>query len=420
MKSAGAMKILFLADSALPHAGGSRVYYHNLYKRLARLHGDRVTVVTKKVPRWREFDAVEAGGGFTVIRHFRPAGNWKYYQLHKLLLPLLHIAFLTAKIRPDLIHVGDLYPQGAIAWLLKTVFGVPYVAYCHGEEVTQIDQCRSERILRDAVYRRADAVIAASNFARQNLLRIGVAEEKIVKINPGVDMKQFAPGPAPAGLVQRFSLEGKFVILTVARLVRRKGHENMLKAVAQIAGACPDLRYLIVGTGPEEDNLRRLANQLGIADLVHFAGYVPSADLPDCYRACDVLAMPNFEESGTGDVEGFGMVFLEANAVGKPVIAGRSGGTAEAVLDGVTGYLCDPHDVDALATLLRTLAADRELCRRLGAQGLARVREEFHWDSRAARLHAFSAELLERRRTTTPRPEQTVSVSRPDRAASVK
>lgn len=390
------MNILFTADAYLPHAGGSRVYYHNVYKRLADAYGDRLTVLTKQVPGWQEFDQQVTADTFRVIRRSRPLATWKFHQLHKLLVPLAHTVAAARQVKPDILHAGDLYPQGLIAWILKKVLGLPYLVYCHGEEITQMDRRRLEPLMRNMIYRGADGVIACSNFARENLIRIGVPRERIQKINPGVDSLRFTPGPPSPDLVKRFSLEGKQVLLTVARLVPRKGHATVIAALARMARTNPNVRYLIVGTGPEQERLSDLVRELHLDDFVIFAGYVADSELPDYYRTCDLLVMPNFEEANSGDIEGFGMVFLEANAAGKPVIAGRSGGTAEAVLDGVTGYLVDPHDLESLVDRLQALLTDPALYHRLGAKALERARDEFSWQSRAAHIHEFTAAIVNR------------------------
>ncbi|HWC00682.1 MAG TPA: glycosyltransferase family 4 protein [Bryobacteraceae bacterium] len=390
------MKILFTADAYLPHAGGSRVYYHNVYKLLAEEHRDSVTVLTKEVPGWQAFDEQAASAQFHVIRRSKPLAAWKYHQLHTLLIPLGHTLSVLRKTKPDVLHIGDLYPQGLIGWMLKRLTGFPYIAYCHGEEITQMDRRRLEPIMRNCIYRDADGVIACSSFARENLIRIGVPKERITKINPGVDYLRFTPGPPSRELVQRFGLEGKRVLLTVARLVPRKGHAAVIEALAKIGHAASDIRYLVVGTGPELERLRGMVREKRLEQVVTFVGYVPDADLPDYYRAGDIMVMPNFEEPGSGDIEGFGMVFLEANAAGKPAIAGHSGGTAEAVLDGVTGYLVDPHNVDHLAARLHSLLADDKLRSALGQTALARVREEFSWQSRAAAIREVTLRVLNR------------------------
>jgi phosphatidylinositol alpha-1,6-mannosyltransferase len=377
------MRIVALADAWLPHAGGSRVYYHHLYKELSN-RGWRTTVITKHVPGAKEFDR-GWDGAYKIIRRFQPAGSWKYHEVQKLLGPLAHAIAAVIRCRPAAVHACDIYPQGLIALILQSVTGLPYLTYAHGEEITQMDQQRLEPILRDAVYRNATTIIAASAFAVENLIRIGIARERIEKINPGVDHQRFSPGPPSIRIVERYGLGGRRVLLTVARLIPRKGHAAVLKALTQLLPRMPDLTYVIAGTGPEETHLRVLASELGIAHAVRFAGYVPDDILPDLYRSADVFIMPNSEI--TGDIEGFGMVFLESNACGKPVIAGRSGGTAESVIDGVNGFRIASDDIDGLSQRIECLMQDLDLRMRLGNLGLERARREFNWANSGERLH---------------------------------
>jgi phosphatidylinositol alpha-1,6-mannosyltransferase len=377
-------KILFLADCFLPHAGGSRVYYFNLYSRLAATYGEHVTVLTKKVPGWQEFDARESRKDLRIIRRFQPLPDLTLKHLPKIVLPLAEAAGRALVGRTDVVHSGDFYPQGAIAILLKQSFGIPYLAYCHGEDITLTERYRHQRLLRNRLYRDADAVVAACEFARQSLLGIGISEERIVKITPGVDWERFAPRPRSEKLVRQFGLEDRRVLMTVARLTPRKGHATVLRAFARILPQVPNTTYLIVGSGAEREKLERLAAELGIWHAVRFAGYVPEQDLADFYNLCDLFVMMNQESDG--DIEGFGMVFLEASAAGKPVIGGRSGGTEDSILQGQTGFLVDPEDISELAASLLSLLESQELRERLGAAGRARAREDFSWSTRAERL----------------------------------
>ncbi len=389
-----ALKLLLLTDRFLPHAGGSRVYYYNLYKNLVSQYPDQVTVLTKKVPGWQEFDRRESGVLLKIVRRFHPLPHLKYRQLLKIVFPLADAIRFVRKNQVDLIHTGDLYPQGVMGLVLKHCFGIPYIAYCHGEEVTQMDQRRYQHLVRDRIYHHADAVVAAGGFAQKQLLRIGIPESRICKITPGVDWERFSPRSPREDLVRRFSLQDKKVLLTVARLYPRKGHDIALQAIARINAEFPDLRYLIVGEGPEEARLRRMAAELGLADTLTFVGHVPMEELPDFYHLCNFFVMPNREEPD-GDVEGFGMVFLEANAAGKAVVGGRSGGAADAILDTETGLLVKPKDVEGWAATIKLLLSNPNFCHQMGARGLDRVRSEFSWKSRAMQLRQLSREVVQ-------------------------
>jgi phosphatidylinositol alpha-1,6-mannosyltransferase len=389
------MRILLLTDCYLPHAGGARVYYHNLYRELVRDADNHVTILTSKVPGWQDFDRIESGERLRIVRIGSPLRNWKYHQYPKIIPPLLRGVSLLAGGKFDLIHFGDLYPQGVLSLWFKRVFGKPYVAYSHGEEITQTDLRRYQPRVRNAIFRGADIVVAANELARQNLLRIGIPGDRIRKINPGVDCCRFQPKEPPRDLIERHGLVGKRVILTVGRLVPRKGHRMVLEALRKLLPVMPELVYVIVGTGSEQEALRNIATDWNLTGSVRFAGYVKDADLPAYYNACDLYVMPNSEDKG--DLEGFGMVFTEANACGKAVVGGRSGGAAEAVIHGTTGVLVDPQNPDELADVLRSLLLDPTLRTRMGEQGMMRARSEFSWGSRARALDEVSREIIARK-----------------------
>jgi len=389
-----ATRSLLLSDSFLPHAGGSRVYYYHLYRNWAP---DRVTVLTKKVTGWQEFDRLESHEHFRIVRRFTPLRTTKYGELPKAVLPMTE-AFARALLEQiDVVHCGDLFPPGVIAMLLKWSLKVPFLAFCHGEEISQSARYRFQPRLRNRIYHSAEVVIANSELSRRLLLDLGVADERIRKITPGVDCAEFSPMPGDKDMASRYGLQNAQVLLTVARLVPRKGHDFVLRAVARLRHEFPNLRYVIAGLGPEEARLRRLAADLEIPELVTFVGYVPQEKLPDYYRLCDAMVMPNREQEG--DMEGFGMTFLEASAAGKPVIGGRSGGASEAVNDGISGMLVDPADLDQLTAAIRKLLVQPRMAEAMGTAGLKRARAEFDWSVRSAELREITRAVAARRLT---------------------
>lgn len=409
--TAPAAKVLLLTDAFLPRAGGSREYYYNIYRRLAASADIEVTVLTKKVPGWEEFDRQATSPGFRMRRRFRPLSSWKYGELPKGIGPFLHALWLAWKYSPDVVHAGDLYPQGLTALVLKKILGLPYIIYCHGEEITQTDCYRYQPLVRNHIYCNADAVVANSEFAKQQLLRIGVAHERLHKITPGVEAARFQNALPNSEFVNKHGLGRKTVILTVARLVPRKGHRAALQAFSRVCGEFPDAHYLIVGTGPEELRIRQQVQDLGLQERVTLAGFMPADQLPALYNLADVMLLANRREAD-GDIEGFGIVFLEANAAGKPVIGGRSGGAIEAIEDGSTGYLVDPDSPDEIAAALRRLLADPGLRNSLGAAGRKRSIEQYDWDSRAKALETVNRALLRGRSAGQPAPESFPAPSR--------
>ena len=399
------LHITLLTDAFLPHAGGSRFYYYNLLRRISET--DDVTVLTTKVPGWQTFDAKEQTPTFRIRRLFRPLRDLSYSQLPKLAGTVLRTAWFSARHRPDVLHCGDLYPPALTGVLLKKLFGLPFVAYCHGEDVTQTGERKYQPRIRNLIYRTADAVIANGAFAVEKLLEIGIPQHRIFKITPGLDSSVFFPDPG-GDLRQRFGLEDELVLLTVARLIPRKGHSRVIRAIASLGPDVPPFKYIIAGRGPQEQALRDLAAQLGVRDRVIFAGFVPDAEVNLYYNLADIVVMPNTEEEG--DIEGFGMVFLEANAAGKPVIGGRSGGTADAVQDGVTGYLVSSENNLELVERLRHLLTNEDLRRSMGAAALQRVQTDFAWEPRAALLRAITADIAAANQPKARKGRQRVAV----------
>jgi phosphatidyl-myo-inositol dimannoside synthase len=241
------------------------------------------------------------------------------------------------------------------------------------------------------VHRRASAIVANSHNTARELRAFGVPSEAIVVIHPAVDAARFELPAVDRNLRRRLAADDELLLLTVGRLQRRKGHDLVLRALAQLALDRPRVRYAIVGEGDERGALERLAGELQLGDLVTFVGEVSPEDLPGYYAAGDIFAHPNRVDGV--DVEGFGMVFLEAAAAGLPTIGGATGGVPEAIVDGETGFLVSGTDVAELATTIRRLSNSLDLRRCLGNAGQMRVRRQFTWEQATARLAAVHEQL---------------------------
>jgi phosphatidylinositol alpha-1,6-mannosyltransferase len=210
-------------------------------------------------------------------------------------------------------------------------------------------------------------------------------------VYPGVDARRFSPEADDGSLRLALAPRGELLLLSVGRLQRRKGHDLVLRALPELKKIVPKVRYVIVGDGNDRDTLQLLASELGIAGDVSFAGNVPDADLPAYFAACDVFVLPTRMESS--DFEGFGIVFLEAAAAGKPSIGGRNGGVPEAIVDGETGILVADGAVDELLESLRALCTSADLRHRMGAMARERAVRDFSWDRAAAAVAAIHGEL---------------------------
>jgi phosphatidylinositol alpha-1,6-mannosyltransferase len=283
---------------------------------------------------------------------------------------LWRVAGIVRDEKIDVICVGELTSGSWIAQWCKRLFGCRVINYIHGEEITVDMPYRFYGRARARHLADADAVVAVSEFTREALIRImHVDPAKIRLIHNGVDTERFQPGPSEPALIERHQLQGKFVLLTVGRLVPRKGIDHVLKALPEVLPQVPNLHYLIVGVGPYRDELEALTDALGLRPHVTFAGRIADEELAAYYRTCDLFLMPN-REMPDGDTEGFGLVFLEANACGKPVIGGRAGGAVEAVRDGDNGLLVDGGKPQEIGAAIVRLATDRALSERIAARAI--------------------------------------------------
>ncbi len=237
------------------------------------------------------------------------------------------------------------------------------------------------------VYRNAATNIVNSRNTGRLLEALGVPAERIHVAYPGVDATRFRPDIEGSDIRRRFAAQGETVLLSVGRLQRRKGHDLAIRAISRLDRSAP-VQYLIAGDGDERQRLEALARERGVAERVHFLGEVRAADLPRYYAACDIFLLPNRIDTD-GDIEGFGIVFLEAASTERPAIGGRSGGVPEAIADGETGVLVSGTDEEELTSAIQRLAASESLRRAMGTAGRQRVRREFTWERAAETVRAI-------------------------------
>jgi len=276
------------------------------------------------------------------------------------------------------VHAIRALPEGLVAWLVARLTFRPVVTYAHGEELTTWGRGWKYRAMRFAL-RHANTVVANSDYTRDELVRMGIDPGRIVLIYPGVNIQRFKPNLPCEDLKAGIGLApGQKLILSVGRLQRRKGFDMVVRSLPALIKEGLDVRYALIGIGEDQKYLAGLAQELGVADRVHLLGHVSEEDLPRWYNACDVFAMPNREING--DTEGFGMVFLEAAACGKPVIAGNAGGTGAAVKQGETGYRVEGASPDEVIRGLDKVLRNQENSRHLGENGYKRALQEFNWD----------------------------------------
>ena len=368
---------LLIPNASPPIVSGISTVFYQIWKRLPP---DRIMILAPKVPGCDEFDKKEP---FHIIRKKIPTGESGKDKLLKMVLNIFYTLYYTRKYNIGKLHCGQILSVGPAGLVCKKLFGVKYNVYVYGSETLRFGNSRMMSWLMKKVIEEAEELVPNSEFTMHEYERWGISQEKMVTIVPGVDIVFFHPEGKSRYLVEKHRLQDKQVIMTVGRLDERKGHDMVIRAVSHVVKQFPNVVYMIVGKGREEQRLKKLADNLKLQDLVVFAGFVADESLPDYYNLCDVFVLPKRETEShdqlKGDYEGFGVVFLEASACGKPVIAGKSGGSCEAVVDGVTGLMVDPRSESEIAHAIERILADKNFANRLGMAGRNRAEKEFDW-----------------------------------------
>lgn len=365
-------RYLVLTELFLPTKGGTAVWFAEVYRRLS---GKETHIVTADVPGAAAVDVTHSNTIHRISMHrvtwLRPESLGMYANL------FIKSLWLALTHRFTAIHAGRALPEGITAWLVARLTLHSVVIYAHGEELTTWGHGGKYKAMRFAL-RHADQVIANSEYTRDALIKMDVNPASIALIYPGVDVTRFHPGLACAELRQSVGVTdaGK-LILSVGRLSRRKGFDQVIQALPALIHTGLDIQYVLIGIGEDYDYLLDLARKHGVADRVHLLGHVSDDDLPRWYNACDVFIMPNREING--DTEGFGMVFIEAAACGKPAIAGQAGGTGAAVVDGVTGFRVDGTDTIAVTIALQRILENVQYAQQIGNRALTRAIKQFDW-----------------------------------------
>jgi phosphatidylinositol alpha-1,6-mannosyltransferase len=297
---------------------------------------------------------------------------------------------LVRRYECDSVFFGAAAPLGMLAPTLRRAGVRRLVGATHGHETGWVALPGARQLMR-RIAGGLDVVTYISEYTRARLAPALAGRTRLAQLSPGVDVDVFTPEADGARIRKRHGLGDAPVVVCVSRLVARKGQDVLVAGWPQVLARHPDARLLLVGSGPAEASLRRGVAARGLQDSVVFTGAVPAADLPDHYAAGDVFAMPCRTRRAGLDVEGLGMVFLEAAACGRPVVAGTSGGAPEAVQDGVTGHVVEPRSPQAVAAAVAGLLADPDRARAMGRAGRAWVERRWSWDSIARTF----AELLE-------------------------
>jgi phosphatidylinositol alpha-1,6-mannosyltransferase len=299
--------------------------------------------------------------------------------------------FAILREQPQVLHAGQPLETGWMAWFWAVIFRKPYILHCFGDEIALYWNARFAGHIMRFIAHRAAQITVISRYSAHKLQSLGLPAARISLVYPGVAWSQDEGNAAKMRDRAAQRRHGP-VLLTVGRLVTRKGHDRVISALPKILDRLPAVEYVIVGTGSEERRLRRLAEEMGVASAVRFVGSVPHHATRTYYEQCDVFVHPN-RELDNGEVEGFGIVFLEAGAAGVPVIGGDSGGTPDAIQNGITGFLVDPNSVEEIAERVISLLEDQSLRLRMGQAGRVWA-ARFSWQTAAEKIWALSGTVV--------------------------
>jgi phosphatidylinositol alpha-1,6-mannosyltransferase len=371
-------RTLLVTNDFPPRPGGIQNFVHAL---AIRQPADSVVVYCSDWRGSAEFDAAQP---FPVIREDTGV-----------LLPAPAVGRRAAAIARehgcDTVWFGAAAPLGLLAPALRKRAGISRViAQTHGHEVGWAALPGARSLLR-RIGDGADVMTYLTEYQRVRLDRALHGRTDLRHLAPGVDTELFHPSVDGTEVRRRYGLVDRPVIVCVSRLVPRKGQDTLIRAMPGVLARVPDAMLLVVSGGPYRDKLKALARSTGVAGQVVFTGSVPYPQLPAHYAAGDVYAMPCRTRARGLDVEGLGIVYLEASAVGRPVIAGDSGGAPDAVIEGETGFVVGGRDLDALTDRLVRVLSDPALAARLGAAGRKWTEVEWTWDLQAERMTALLA-----------------------------
>ena len=351
------MKILLYTLEYPPQIGGVATYYENLLKTWPS--GEPKAVLIEKP-------------GSRFLAYFHYLARLSRTQTHE---------------QANWILVGQILPLGLVAYILSFIFEFKYAVIIHGLDFKNALTGGRKKFITKLILGRAGKIIAANSFVASLIKEAGVADEKIIIANPGIVARPEINQSAVANWQAKLNSEHKIVLLSLGRLVRRKGFDTVIKALTILpTEVLNKIIYIIAGDGEDMAYLKSLtANYPNLASVVKFSGQVDPQDKWNLLQICDIFIMVSRQIAN--DFEGFGIVYLEANLLAKPVIAGLSGGVGDAVVNELNGLTVGSESIEETATAIIRLLNDQELVERLGRQGQERVLTDFAWSKITAKIY---------------------------------
>ncbi len=374
-------KILLVTNDLGPRSGGIETFIHGL---LEKLDGSQIAILTSSQEDDLDFDN-ELNRKFGVV---------VYRDRAKVLLPTPRVIRKAKQIMRDhhatTIWFGAAAPLALMAPNLRRAGAKRIVALTHGHEVWWAKLPPFNLAMR-RIGNSCDVLTYLGPFTKTAIAKSVGKKVSLVQIAPGISTEFFHPGDKPADLVEKYEIGSRPTLICVGRLVHRKGQDQLIEAMSRIKTEIPDALLLLVGSGPREAHLRKLISNFGLEKDVKLLGRITYDQLPTHFLLGDVFVSPSRSRLGGLEVEGLGIVYLEASASGLPVIAGKSGGAPDAVLNNKTGIVVDGTDIDAISKACISLLSNPELAKEYGSAGRIWAVENWNWNYWGSKF----AEVLE-------------------------
>ena len=376
-------KILLVTNDFGPRTGGIETFVIGL---LERIIGHEVTVFTSKQGDTAVYDQ----------QWFDKFGVRVIRDRSKILLPSWRVTRAVKAIAAsndiEIVVFGAAAPLALMSSALRKSGVKKVIALTHGHEVWWAKIFPFNLAIK-RIGKSVDHLTYLGEFTRQAISKAltDKSAKEMVKIAPGIDTAHFIPQPDAMQKRKELGLQDKKIIISVGRLVHRKGQDKLIEAMPDVLRKIPNAHLLIVGVGPYKNHLEKLVNKLSLKENVTFAGRIMYDRLPSYLSAADLFAMPSRSRFFGLEVEGLGIVYLEASACGIPVVAGNSGGAPDAVLEGVTGLCVDGTNVAEIASALIEICSDAERASHMGAAGRNWIVDQWRWDIWSKEFNALLA-----------------------------
>jgi len=359
------LKILILTSFYPPAKGGIQTYTYEISENLKKI-GYNVTVFT-----------ISING----IKKIFSLNSFKLIENNK------KVSFLKLFSEYDLILASSWFPSGILGLILSQIFNSKFYISAHGNEILYPKNYPFMNKIMRFCYNRTTKIFSVSNYTKKLLIKEGVNKKKIKVIPNGTNPEFFNLKVDYENIIKKHNLQNKKIIFSVSRLVKRKNFGIIIEILNEIIHEIPNIIYVIGGTGKMKDKWEKIAIKNNIEKYVKFVGYIPENDLPKYYSMCDVFIMPSIEIEKAGEVEGFGITFLEANACGKPVIGSKSGGIGDAIIDGETGILVNPNNPKEIKDSILKILKNPIYAHKLGENGRIRIEKELSWKIIAEKIN---------------------------------